>query len=108
MKQHPGIPNNSSYKPKSAPDICTTGRVIHCTATKCNISTTLTEKLDSVSSYQRELLGMLAIHLFLHAIKEFYGVSSSNTILCDNKGALYTFERKSKRIPAGAKNNDVQ
>ena len=51
---------------------------------------------------------MLTIHLFLYAIEDFYGVMGAKNILCNNKYALYTFERKSKRIPAGAKNNDMQ
>ena len=50
---------------------------------------------------------MLAIHLFLYTIEVFYGITGSNNILCDNKGTLHTFERKSKQIPAGAKNNNV-
>ena len=28
--------------------------------------------------------------------------------MCDNKGVLCAFEKKLKRIPAGAKNNDIQ
>ena len=55
------------------------------------------------SSYRGELLGMLAIYLILYAIEEYYEVTGGTDILCDNKGALYTFQKKSKRIPAGAK-----
>ena len=99
---------NGSYKQKMAPEIWTAGWVIHCTVTNRNISATLIEKSDSASSYRGELLGMLAIHLFLYTIEEFYEVTDSNNILCNIKGALYTFEWKSKRIPAVAKNNKVQ
>ena len=63
----------------------------------------------SADSYRGEILGMLAIRLFLLAVKEFYGtVTTSNDICCDNKGALYTFERKSKRVPSGKANTDIQ
>ena len=51
---------------------------------------------------------MLKIHLILYNIEEYYGVTGGNTIICGSKGALYTFEKKSKQIPTGAKNNDVQ
>ena len=51
---------------------------------------------------------MLAIHLILYAIEEYHRVTGGNNILCNNKCALYTFKNKSKRIPAGAKNNDIQ
>ena len=50
---------------------------------------------------------MLAIYLILYDIEEYYGVAGGNTILCNKKGAHYTFEKKSTQIPAGAKNNDV-
>ena len=66
------------------------------------------EKSDSANSYQGELLEMLAIHLFLYAITEFYGVTGSNNMMCDNKGAMYTFEQRSERIPAGTQNNGMQ
>ena len=55
------------------------------------------------------MLGMLAIRLFLLAVEEFYGtISTSNDICCDNKGALYTFERKSQRVPSGKANTNIQ
>ena len=51
---------------------------------------------------------MLAIHLFLYAAKEYYDVTGANDILCNIKGALYTFERKIQKNPGGHKNNDIQ
>ena len=51
---------------------------------------------------------MLAIHVILYALEEYYGVTGESKVLCDNKGAIFTFQQKSKRIPAGAKNNDIQ
>ena len=35
-------------------------------------------------------------------------MTTSNDICCDNKGALYTFERKSQRVPSGKANTDIQ
>ena len=77
-------------------------------ATKHEISATLAERSDSASAYHGKVLGMLAIHLILYAIEDYYGVTGDSKVLCDNKGALYTFKKKSKQIPAGAKNNDIQ
>ena len=99
---------DSIYNQKKAPDICASGWIIYCTATKRHISATLIKRLDSLSNYRGEFLGILTVHLFIYAIREYYGVTGTNNILCNNKGVLYTFERRSKRIPAGAKNNNVQ
>ena len=52
---------------------------------------------------------MLAIRLFLLAVEEYYGViTDGNKVCCDNKGALYTFAKKSKRVSSGAKNADIK
>ena len=55
------------------------------------------------------MLGMLAICLFLLAVEAFCSaVTTSNDICCDNKGTLYTFERKLQRIPSDMANTDIQ
>ena len=59
---------DGSYNLKKAPNICATGWIIHCTAEKCYISTTLIEQLDSAGSYHGELLGMLTILPILYVI----------------------------------------
>ena len=52
---------------------------------------------------------MLAIRLFLLAVEEYCGaITKDNKICCDNKGALFTFEKKSKRVPKGKANTDIQ
>ena len=99
---------DGSYSMEKAPDICGAGWVIYCTAARRRISARLVERSNSASAYRGELLGMLAIHVILFAIEEYYGVTGDSKVLCDNKGAIYTFQKKSKRIPAGAKNNDIQ
>ena len=77
-------------------------------ATKPSIFVTLVERLDSANAYRGELLRMLAIHIILYAIEEYHRVTWNSNVLCGNKGALYTFKKKSKQIPAGSKNNDIQ
>jgi len=55
------------------------------------------------------MLGMLAIRLLLLAVEEYCGeITKDNRICCDNKGALVTFEKKSKRVPKGKANTDIQ
>ena len=100
---------DGSHDGKRARRLCSAGWVLFCTETRRFLSGSLVEWSSSASSYRGELLGMLAIHLFLLAIEEYYGLPpASNNIHCDNKGAIYTFERKSKRVPSGAHNADVQ
>ena len=42
-------------------------------------------------------------------MEEYHGViTKDNRICCDNKGALFTFEKKSKRVPSGKANTDIQ
>ena len=74
------------------------------------MSVSLVECSNSASSHRRELLGMLAIHLFLLVTKAYYEVVvvNNNGILCSNMEALHTFQCKSKYIPSGTKNSDVK
>ena len=99
---------DGSYNLEKAPDICGTGWVIYYMAAKRHISARLVERSDSVSAYRGELLGVLAIHVILYVIEEYYGVTVDSKVLCNNKGSIFMFKKKSKRIPAGAKNNNVQ
>ena len=100
---------DGSYFKKKAPNVCSAGWIIADRRTKRQIGGTLVEISPSADSYRGEMLGMLAIRLFLLAVEEFYSaVTTSNDICCDNKGALYTFERKSQRVPSGKVNTDIQ
>ena len=65
--------------------------------------------IPSADRYRGKMLGMLAIQLFLLAVEEYYGaITTSNDICCNNKGALYTFARKSQRVPSGKANTDIK
>ena len=99
---------DGSYNKQVAPDVCSTGWVMACTQTKRQISGTLIERSKYTGSYREELLVMLAIRLFLLAAEEYHNtISYGNKVCCDNKGALFTFEKKSKRVPTGKTNSDV-
>ena len=67
------------------------------------------ERSASAGSYRGEMLGMIEIHVFLLAIEDFYKEGGGNNIVaCNKKGALFTFTKKGKRVPAVASNADVQ
>ena len=99
---------DGSYNKQVAPDVCSAGWVMACLQTKRQISGTLIERSEYAGSYRGELLGMLAIWLFLLAVEEYHNtISDNNEVWCDNKEALFTFEKKSKRVPTGKTNTDV-
>ena len=99
---------DGSYDRRKAYDLSGAGWTLYCTATKKQMSGSLVERSEYASSYRGELLGMLAIHIFLHAVeKYFHAHGGSNSIYCDNKGAIYTFAKQHKRVSAGIKNNDI-
>ena len=80
-----------------------------CRQTGRMISGTLKEKSLSAGSYRGEMLGMLAIKLFLLVVEEYHGVITlDNRICCNNKDAMFTFEKKSKQVPASKANTDIQ
>ena len=82
---------DGSYDRRKAHDLSGAGWTLYCTATKKQLSGSLVERSEYASSYRGELLGMLAIHIFLHAVeKYFHAHGDSNSIYCDNKGAIYT------------------
>ena len=100
---------DGSFNRKRAHNICGAGWVIHCTRTGKQIKGAFVEHSTSASSYRGELLGMLEINLFLLAVEESHrSTTGSSEVHCDNKGALYTFEKEGKWVPLGAKNADIQ
>ena len=67
------------------------------------------EYSTSAGSYRGELLGTLAINTFLLAFEEYYRLHKNETVVFrDNKGAVYTFSKKTKRVPSGMKHADIQ
>ena len=99
---------DGSYNKQVAPDVCSAGWVMACMQTKRQILGTLIERSDYAGSYRGDLLGILAIRLFLLAVEKYHStISDGNEVCCDNKGALFTFEKKSKKVPTGKTNTDV-
>ena len=55
------------------------------------------------------MLGMIAIHVLLLAVEEFYKEGGGkNKVACDKKGALFTFAKNGKLVPEAESNVDVQ
>jgi hypothetical protein len=68
------------------------------------------ERNAKAGSYRAELLRLLAIHTFLHAVESFFDLPAAygGLVVCDNLGALNKAREKRKKIPAGAKHSDVR
>ena len=100
---------DGSYTKSRAKNVCSAGWIMACRRTGKCISGTMVEKSQSAGSYRGEIPGILSIRLFLLAVEEYCGaVTRDNKICCDNKGALVTFEKKSKRVPKGKAHTDIQ
>ena len=60
----------------------------------------LAEWSGSAISYRGEMLGMLAVWVFLLAVEEYFHksgmVGEGNKVSCDNKGALTTLEKSAR------------
>ena len=99
---------NGSYNKQVAPDVCSAGWAMAWTQTKRQILGTLIERSKYAGSYRGELVGMLSIQLFLLVVKEYHNtIPDGNEVCCDNKGALFTFEKKFKRVPTSKTKTDV-
>ena len=102
---------DGSYTKHKAPNISGAGWIIQDTRTGKRIAGSLAEWAKSAGRYRGEMLGILVVRVFLLAVEEYYGqmsdASAGDNAACDNKGALFTFAKKSKRIPAASSNVDM-
>ena len=100
---------DGSYNKKLAPNISGAGWIIRCKVSGKEVRGSFSEYSTSAGSYRGELLGTLAINTFLLAIEEYYQLHKNETVVFyDNKGAVYTFSKKTKRVPSGIKHADIQ
>ena len=100
---------DGSYQKEKAPNLCGAGWIMAFKKTGRRISGTLVEESPNAGSYRGEMLGMLEIQIFLLAVEEHQGVDSNgNKVCCNNKRALFTFEKKFKHVPSGKANTDIQ
>ena len=63
----------------------------------------------NAGSYRGEPMGLLSIHVFLHALESFYGITIHEKceIACDNLGALKKSKERRKKVPSGGKHADI-
>ena len=100
---------DGSYNQTLAPHISGAGWLIYCTASKRKLCGSFLEYSHKAGSYCRELLGLMAIHILLAALEEYYKIlPSSGKICCDNEGALYKSKEFWRRIPVGASQSAIK
>ena len=101
-----------SYIRQLAPNVCGAGWIIQDKLTGKRVEGSLAEWSSLAGSYRGEMLGMLAVRVFLLAVEEYFQqrgkVGKGNKMACDNKGALTTFDKKDKRVPAASSNADAR
>ena len=100
---------DGSYNRSVAPYTSGAGWLVYCTATKLKMSGHFYERSQKAGSYRAELLGLLAIHILLAALEEYYKIPpSTGKICCDNQGALYKSKEVRRRIPVGSSQADIK
>eukprot|EP00956_Cyclotella_meneghiniana_P010918 scaffold15270_cov101-Cyclotella_meneghiniana.AAC.2 len=101
---------DGSYMRTLDPLIDGAGWLIYCrTARRIVLKGSMAERNSNAGSYRGELLGLLAIHLWVAAVEEFYRLEEGprGLIACDNLGALNKAQLRRKKIRAGAKHSDI-
>ena len=100
---------DGSYNRTVAPHISGAGWLIYCTSCNRKLYGSFVEYSAKAGSYRGELLGLLAIHVLLAAMEEFYNLPATySKICCDNQGALYKSKESRRRIPVGASQADIK
>ncbi len=77
------------YNQKNAADLSGVGWIIFCSKTGLFLTSTFWERSPAASSYQAEMLGLCALHLFARAPSEFHKIQEWRaTLCCNNKRVL--------------------
>lgn len=101
---------DGSYNRKIRRDVDSAGWLIYCKhRQQVVLEGSLFEQNATAGSYRGELLGLLAIHVFVLGIETFYGleVDSYGLVACDNLGALNKSKQRRKKISSGTKHADI-
>jgi hypothetical protein len=101
---------DGSYNRPLRSDLDGAGWLIYCPTRKRVVLTcSFCECSKYAGSYRGELLGLLAIHLFLLAITEFYDfqLPSLGIIACDNLGGLNKSKERRRKVPSNHKHADI-
>jgi hypothetical protein len=98
---------DGSFWPKADALVSKAGWVIACTKTRRTLEGSFYKRASSASSYQGELLGLVAIHTFILAAATYYNLLQlTGTICCDSQSALNKSRRKARRVRASTKQAD--
>jgi hypothetical protein len=101
---------DGSYNRPLRSELDGAGWLIYCPTRKRVVFTcSFCECNKYAGSYRGELLGLLAIHVFLLAITEFYDLQlpSLGTIACDNLGGLNKSKERRRKVPSNHKHADI-
>jgi hypothetical protein len=101
---------DGSYSRKIRSDIDGAGWVIYCkTRKKIVLKGSFYEWCDKAGSYRGELVGLLAVHMLIMAVEEFYDLAEGprGLVACDNLGGLNKSKERRRKIPSAAKHADV-
>jgi hypothetical protein len=101
---------DGSYSRKIRSEIDGAGYMIYCIRwKKVVLKSSFYELCEKAGSYHGELLGLLAVHLHILAIEQFYGLEPGprGLVRCNNLGGLNKLKEKRRKIPSSAKHADV-
>ena len=91
------------------PHLCSTAFMVECTDGTGVISGSFAEFSAVASAYRGELLGLMAVHLILHALRKVAGMLTGKIMVySDCKGALSKVRwLPATRIPARCRHADI-
>lgn len=101
---------DGSYSRNIRSEIDGAGWLIYCRQRKHIVLKGSTyEYCVTAGSYRGELLGLLALHLLILAVEEFYALEAAprGLIACDNLGGLNNSKQRRRKVPASAKHADI-
>ena len=101
---------DGSYSRIIHSDIDGAGWVVFCkTKKKVVLKGSYYEWCNRAGSYRGELMGLLAVHVFIMAVEQFRDLplGARGLVACDNLGGLKKSKERRCKIPAGAKHADV-
>ena len=97
------------YNKDITPLVSGAGWILYCKRTKQQLNESFFEVSPNAGSYRAELLGLLAIDLLVSAIKKYFGLGTSTSVIaCDNQGALFKSKEYRRRIPNSASQADIK
>ena len=99
---------DGSYMRETREDVSGACWIFHCRKSGHKLVGTFYEESDQADSYQGERLGMLAKHLLLAAITEYFGIPVRYTKICsDDEGGRYILSERRSWVKTGASQADI-